>query len=127
MRAAGHPPSPTAAGDDGGAMPRDAAWLGPEPDQRAARAVLADFGQRVAADEVTLVKLHRPAQAGLIRVDRLVHVVPVKAKGGFEAGGVTGAQNLPPHPPGAARPEDRSPPGDPPRPSPQHPQTHLPL
>ena len=86
-------PMRAAVAPDRRAVPRDVARLGLEPDQRPARARPAlTFGQRFAADEVALVELHGPAQAGLVRVDRLVHVVAVQAQRGLEARRVARAQ-----------------------------------
>src|SRR5450756_412726 len=80
-----------AAGDHG-AMARDVAGLGLDADQRASWAVLADLRDGAPADKFAFVQLHRPAQTRFVRVDTLVHGVPVQAQRSFEARRGSGAE-----------------------------------
>ena len=73
-------------------MPRDRAVRhleADEPPRGAGRAHLLD---RVLADEVTLLRLHDPSEAGLERVRRLVDVVAVERVRHLEAERIAGAE-----------------------------------
>src|SRR5207247_9117868 len=48
--------------------------------------------QRSALDEVAFVELHSPTEAGLGRVDILVHVVAPQSQRGLEPGGIARSQ-----------------------------------
>src|SRR5262249_49434249 len=60
--------------------------------------VLLGGGQRLAANELALVQLDRPPEAGLDRVDRLVELVPVEGHGRLQPARVAGPEAAP-HPP----------------------------
>src|SRR5579864_5101095 len=75
-----------------GAMAEDAGGLALQPDQGPARAAGLDRGQSLAADKVALAELDRPAEARLVWVDRLVHVVAVEAKRGLQPRRVAGPE-----------------------------------
>src|SRR5439155_11788717 len=77
---------------DGISVPRDRAVRhleADEPPRDAGRAHLLD---RVLADEVTLLRLHDPSEAGLERVRRLVDVVAVERVRHLEAERIAGAE-----------------------------------
>src|SRR5450759_2601564 len=92
VRAAGDHPEATPPMTDRGTMARNVSGCGPEAGETSPRPLLLHLRQGVAADEVALAQLHGPAEAGLVWVDRFVHVIAVKPKGRFEAGGVARAK-----------------------------------
>src|SRR5438445_11521492 len=92
MRAAGDHADGFALRLDGGAVARDVAGHRLEPDQLSARALRFDALQGVAADEVAFVQLHGPSQAGLVWVDRFVHVVAPQTESCLEPGRIPGTE-----------------------------------
>src|ERR1700681_1985937 len=109
VRAAGDDTGPAALLADGRAVPRNVSRPGRETDETSPRPFLFDLCQSVAADEVPFAKLDRPAEAGFIGVDRLVHVVSVKAQGRLEPGRISRAEARGQHAFTLAAREDRVP------------------
>src|SRR3979409_2489195 len=98
MRAAGDDPRALAVATNSGAVARNVARLGFEPDQISLCTLLLHLRQSVATDELAFAQLHGPTEAGFVRIDRLVHVVSVQAKGGFQASCVASAETGWQHP-----------------------------
>src|ERR1700674_3281446 len=94
---------------DGRAVPRNVSGLCLETGETASRPILFDLCQRIPADEVSFSKLDRPAEPRFVRVDRLVHVVSIKAQGSLEPGRVPRTQARGQHTFALAFGEDRVP------------------
>src|SRR5581483_11722267 len=92
MGAAGDGPDLAPLTRNGCAVAGDARRLEAQTDETAPRPLLLHLDQRRPAAELAFVQLHDPAEAGLVWVHRLVHVVPVQAQGGFEPCGVSSAE-----------------------------------
>ena len=98
MRATGNGPRIVTRSSDGSPVARNVSGIGLQADEVSPCALLLDLGQCVAADEVAFRKLHRPTEAGFVRIDRLVHVISIQAKSRFEASGVAGTEARRQHP-----------------------------
>src|SRR5690242_4931865 len=107
-----------AAGDDSdlstvrahcSAMPGDAARVHLQPDHASRGTIRLDLLERLAADEVAFLELDGPAEACLVGVYRLVHVVAPEAKRGLETGRIARAEAGGQHTRGAAIREYRVP------------------
>src|ERR1700674_2046420 len=85
-------PRAMAIAADSSAEPGDAAGLGLQSDQCPAWALLVHFGERLSTHEVALFQLHSPAEAGLVRIPRLIHVMAVEAKRCLQACCVSGSK-----------------------------------
>src|SRR5712691_13305467 len=100
--AAGDDPDPLVTAGNAGPVARDVARLHLQADELTARAPGLHLLERGPADEIALGKLDRPAQAGLVRVDGLVHVVAPEPQSRLEASGVARAESRRQHAGGLA-------------------------
>ena len=91
VSAAGDDSGTPARNADGGAVTRNVSGRGLQPDEAAPGPFVLYLRECIPADEVALAKLDSPAEARLIWVDRLVHVISIKAQRGFEAGRIARA------------------------------------
>src|SRR5262249_38593752 len=92
-RPGGHDPCRGAILDDVVAVARHARLEQPETDELSAHAVRLLSLQRRATDEIALVQLHNPAEAGLERCVLFVDVVAVERELHLGAKGVSGSES----------------------------------
>src|SRR5712692_3601474 len=109
VRAAGHAADQAILAADCGTMTRDIARRGRQPDEGAPWPVALDPSQRVAADELAFVEAHCPAEARLVWIDAVVHVVAIEAQRSLESGGVARSEPGGEHPMAGSVFQDRVP------------------